>query len=105
MAIAAIREQRLNLAGLTTRGLEVGAFGTPSGPPIVLLHGWSDSADTWRLLLAAGRRARPRAPRHDAIALDMPVFGAAAALRDGEGIMPQLDAFAAAAIERASERA
>src|SRR3954447_14801279 len=100
MAIAAIREQRLKLAGLTTRTLEVGAFGAPSGPPMVLLHGWSDSADTWRLLLAAlaGRG-------HDAIALDMPGFGAAGALRDGEDIMPQLDAFAAAAIERASERA
>src|SRR4051794_4502679 len=100
MAIAAIREQRLNLAGLTTRGLEVGAFGTPSGPPIVLLHGWSDSADTWRLLLAALARRG-----HDAIALDMPGFGAAGAPPDGEGVMPQLDDSAAAAIERGSDRA
>src|SRR3954463_12748885 len=100
MAIAAIREQRLKLAGLTTRPLEVGAFGAPSGPPTVLLHGWSDSADTWRLLLAALARNG-----HDAIALDMPGFGAAGALRDGEDVMPQVDAFAAEAIERTSERA
>jgi len=100
MFIAAIREQRLKLAGLTTRALEISHLGAAAGPPIVLLHGWSDSADTWRLLLAALARRG-----HDAIALDMPGFGAAGALRDGEDVMPQLDAFAAEAIEHASERA
>ena len=85
---------------MTTRALEVEPGPGTSGPPIVLLHGWSDSADTWRPLLSAlGREGRA------AIALDMPGFGAAAHLRDEGGVMAQLDEFAAAAIERESERA
>src|SRR6185369_1553968 len=58
------------------------------GPGIVLLHGWDDSADTWRPLLAelgaCGRRA---------IAVDRPGFGEATRLGKGS-LMPQLDAFA-----------
>ena len=94
-----IRESRLDLAGRRTRALEVGSDVATEivGPPVVLLHGWSDSADTWRRLLATlGARGRR------AIALDMPGFGVAAALADETPILPQLDAFAAAAIERES---
>ena len=40
-------EHRLKLAGYETRALELEG----SGPPLLLLHGYSDSADTWRLLL------------------------------------------------------
>lgn len=57
------------------------------GPPFVLIHGWSDSADTWRHTLAALGRA-DRA----AIAVDMPGYGKAAPLEPGE-ILPQLDDF------------
>src|SRR5829696_2545238 len=50
-------EHRIEIAGHATRALEVDG----GGPGIVLLHGWSDSADTWRPLLAQlgarGRRA------------------------------------------------
>jgi pimeloyl-ACP methyl ester carboxylesterase len=78
-------EHRIEIAGHATRALEVSG----GGPGIVLLHGWSDSADTWRPLLAA------LAARHRrAIAVDLPGFGAATRLGDG-AVLPQLDAFAA----------
>jgi pimeloyl-ACP methyl ester carboxylesterase len=64
---------------------------------IVLLHGFSDSADTWRPLirhLEAGGRG--------ALALDLPGFGYADRLDREVPILPQLDRFAKAAIEHAS---
>jgi pimeloyl-ACP methyl ester carboxylesterase len=82
-------EHRIQVAGHTTRALEVDG----GGPGIVLLHGWSDSADTWRPLLAQlaarGRRA---------IAVDLPGFGVATRLHDG-AVLPQLDAFATDLVE------
>ena len=58
-----VHEHRIAAAGHLTRALEV----TGNGPGIVLLHGWSDSADTWRPLLRTagaweriGRRIGPR---------------------------------------------
>lgn len=87
-----IRERELDLAGARTRALELAG----SGPPLVLLHGFADSADTWRPLmrdLAARRRA--------ALALDMPGFGAAARLDREADVLPQLDRFAIAAVRHA----
>jgi pimeloyl-ACP methyl ester carboxylesterase len=82
-------EHRIEIAGHATRALEVSG----DGPGIVLLHGWSDSADTWRPLLAA------LAARHRrAIAVDLPGFGEATRLRDG-AVLPQLDAFAVDLVE------
>src|SRR3954468_20780221 len=81
----AVFEHRVELAGHVTRALEVAG----DGPGIVLLHGWSHSADSWRPLLAelagSGRRA---------IAVDLPGFGQATPLAPG-AVLPQLDAFAA----------
>lgn len=86
-------EHRLRLAGYETRALELEG----DGAPVLLLHGFSDSADTWRLTLdrlaAAGRRA---------LAVDLPGFGAADALAPGR-VLPQYDAFAAAAMRHLAE--
>jgi len=81
-------EHRMQFAGYETRVLELEG----RGDPIVLLHGWSDSADTWRCVLARLGRAERRA-----VAVDLPGFGAAAPLADGP-MLPQLDAFGAAVL-------
>ena len=83
-------EHRLELAGYRTRALELEG----DGPPLLLLHGYADSADTWRLVLDRLARAERRA-----VALDMPGFGACDRLDDAEPILPQLDRFADAALE------
>jgi len=80
-------EHRLKLGGFSTRALELEG----DGPPLLLLHGFADSADTWRLTLDRLGRAGRRA-----LALDMPGFAAADRLGRG-AVLPQLDAFAAAA--------
>ncbi len=82
-------ERSMELAGHRTRVLELEG----GGPGIVLLHGWGDSADTWRPLLAelatCGRKA---------IAVDLPGFGKATRLLPG-AILPQLDDFASALVQ------
>ncbi|HEX2359834.1 MAG TPA: alpha/beta fold hydrolase [Solirubrobacterales bacterium] len=86
-----ILEHTLRLGGVRTRALELEG----AGPPLILLHGFADSADTWRLLLD-----RVRKQGRAAVALDMPGFGAADRLDGEAAIIPQLDSFADAAIER-----
>lgn len=82
---AVIAQRRARYAGFATRELSVEG----SGPCVVLLHGFSDSADTWRGVLTelskAGRAA---------IAVDLPGFGAADPLRPGPALA-QLDDFLA----------
>ena len=94
--MAPIDEERIELGGFETRALTVGgADGEAS--PLILLHGFSDSADTWRpmmRLLAERDRA--------ALALDLPGFGRAARLARDRPIMPQLDRFVSAAVEHAA---
>jgi pimeloyl-ACP methyl ester carboxylesterase len=92
----AIRERRFELAGFRTRALEL--EGSSPEPALILLHGWSDSADCWRPLLrileGRGRRA---------VALDLPGFGEASRLDRERAVLPQLDRFTAAAIRRETE--
>ncbi|HEY3018734.1 MAG TPA: alpha/beta fold hydrolase [Solirubrobacteraceae bacterium] len=87
--IEPLLEHRLTLGGFETRALELEGH----GPPLVLLHGFSDSADTWRLVLDRLARRGQRA-----LALDLPGFGAAAPLVAGRPVLDQLDAFTAGAI-------
>jgi pimeloyl-ACP methyl ester carboxylesterase len=78
-------EHRLHAGGSRTRALELEG----DGPGVLLLHGWGDSADTWRPLLAElGARDRR------ALAVDLPGFGEASRLQPGP-MLPQLDAFVA----------
>jgi len=88
-------EHRPTLAGFETRALELEG----QGPPLVLLHGFADSADTWRRVLALLAR-EDRA----AVALDLPGFGTAERLAPGP-VLPQLDAFVRAAIRHWGEDA
>jgi pimeloyl-ACP methyl ester carboxylesterase len=78
-----ITEDRVCFGDVHTRRLSVAGSGTP----IALLHGFADSADTWRGVLtafhAAGRAA---------FAVDMPGHGYSDPREPGP-IMPQLDAF------------
>jgi pimeloyl-ACP methyl ester carboxylesterase len=89
-------EHRLTLGDVSTRALELEG----EGPPLVLLHGFADSADTWRraldLLARRGRRA---------LAVDLPGYGKAEALHDGIPVLEQYRTFAAAAVRHASEEA
>jgi pimeloyl-ACP methyl ester carboxylesterase len=81
-------EHRMELAGYETRVLELEG----DGVPLVMFHGYADSADTWRQSLALLGRLGRRA-----IAVDLPGFGTADPL-SAAPILPQLDAFAAASV-------
>ena len=83
-------EYRDSFGGWVTRVLELEG----EGPPLVFLHGYADSADTWRLMLAElGRRGRR------AIAVDLPGFGAAGSLTPAGSVLAQHDGFTAAVLE------
>ncbi|MCX6394918.1 MAG: alpha/beta fold hydrolase [Propionibacteriales bacterium] len=91
-ATAGIRSGTTTIAGSCTRFLQVDG----EGPTVLLLHGYSDSADTWRgvlgLLAAQGRRA---------VAFDLPGHG-----RADDVVRPWSPSaftdFAAAAVDRAN---
>jgi pimeloyl-ACP methyl ester carboxylesterase len=88
-------ERRTRLAGVDTRELAVDG----DGPPLLLLHGYADSADTWRPLLrhlaGAGRAAS---------AVDLTGFGTAQPLEPGGPMLPQWDRVVHAAIEELADR-
>src|SRR5919107_3346252 len=92
-SMEAFFEHRIEVAGHSTRAFESAG----EGPGIVLLHGWGDAADVWLPVLAE-LSARERR----AIAVDLPGFGRATALKPG-AVLPQLDAFAAELVRGWSE--
>jgi pimeloyl-ACP methyl ester carboxylesterase len=77
------------IGGVGTRTLSVGG----DGIPVVLLHGFADSADTWRGVLAESEDAQ-----RPAIAVDLPGFGEADPLAPGP-MLPALDSFVDALVE------
>lgn len=89
-----LREYRTSLGGVRTRAIEVHG----SGPPAVLLHGWCDSADSWRNLLE-----RYRDLGRSAIAYDMPGFGFSQPVDFPEPILESQVRFASAAVRRAAD--
>ena len=87
-------EHRRTFAGYETRVLELEG----DGPPRLMIHGYADSADTWRLSLALMAKRGQRA-----IAVDLPGFGRADPLAQGP-LLPQFDAFIADAAAYAAGR-
>lgn len=89
-----IEEYRNSYGGLATRVLSVDG----AGPPFVLLHGYSDSADTWRAVLRElGRAGRA------ALAVDLPGFGRAARSQPGP-LLPQVDRFTADLVKECGQQ-
>jgi pimeloyl-ACP methyl ester carboxylesterase len=95
MVVQPLFEHRIEVDGYRSRALEIEG----DGPGLVLFHGYGDSADTWRPLLDVLAHRGQRA-----IAVDMPGFGQASRLGPG-AVLPQLDAFAGALVERVAEEA
>ena len=90
-----IRERRVEFGGFGSRALE----SPGEGAPLLLIHGFADSADCWRpTMVALAKRGI------GATALDLPGFGRADRLDRVEPILPQLDRFLAAAVRDAHER-
>jgi pimeloyl-ACP methyl ester carboxylesterase len=89
-----LTEERVELGGVETRRLTLAG----SGPPFLLIHGFADSADTWRRLLRelgdAGRAAA---------AIDLAGFGTAGALDPSEPLLVQWDRMVAAAVRELSD--
>lgn len=85
----ALVERRQVIGGYRTRVLEV----TGDGPAFLFLHGFSDSADTWRPILselaALGRAG---------VAVDLPGHGRAGSFLARTPVIPQLVEFAEAAV-------
>ena len=88
-------ERRATLAGVDTRIVEIEG----EGPPLLLIHGYADSADTWAPLLehlgASGRSAA---------AFDLRGFGTAEPLDTTQLLMEQWDPMVDEAIAQLSKR-
>lgn len=82
-----------NVGGFSTRVLRTGG----DAPTVVLIHGFGDSADTWRPLMRQLDRDGVRS-----VALDLPGFAEAERLRSGL-ILPQMREAIADLIESEAE--
>jgi pimeloyl-ACP methyl ester carboxylesterase len=85
-----IGQVRANYNGVRTRVLSVPGGGTP----LVLLHGYAGSADTWRAVLTGLEQAGRRA-----LAVDLPGFGRADPRVSGP-MLPQFDGFVDAILDQ-----
>lgn len=92
---ARMRECRLAVDGIKTRAIEVAG----EGPAVLLLHGFCDSADTWRSVLDRLRQ-RGRA----AFAVDLPGFGYAKPSRHPGNLLERQVAFTAVAVRELAAR-
>lgn len=84
-------EHRPKYAGYRTRALELEG----EGPPVLLIHGYADSADCWRLVLQRFARAG-----RAAVALDLPGFAEADRLREDRPVLEEQSKFIAAAVRK-----
>lgn len=90
-----MREYRTTIDDVPTRVIEVDG----SGPPALLLHGFCDSADTWRSVLDRLRYAgRP------GLAMDFPGYGHAGLSRRSGNLLQRQVEFAAIACRELAER-
>lgn len=80
----------LRLAGVASRGVRTD--GDESTPPFLFLHGFSDSADSWRRV-----QRRLETHGHRSLAVDQPSHGEADALDPDRPAIDQFVDFAAAA--------
>jgi pimeloyl-ACP methyl ester carboxylesterase len=94
-SLAAIRTRSARYAGYATRELVVEG----EGPGFVLLHGFGQASDCWRLILERMARAG-----RSAVAVDLPGFGQADRAKPGPQLA-QLDAFVAELVQRHSSSA
>ena len=80
----------IEIAGCETYVVDGGA-----GPPVLLLHGFADTADSWRRVVPA------LVPRHRVIAIDIPPFGRSGRppLRDGVELTDYYPEFFAALVD------
>lgn len=85
-----IGQRRARYADTNTRELHVDG----AGPPMVLLHGFGQSAECWRLVLERLERLGQRA-----VAVDLPGFGHSTPLKPGL-VLPQFDVFVSDVIVR-----
>lgn len=83
----------MRLGGIETRRISLEGTGTP----FLFLHGYADSADTWRPLLAE-LAGQGRA----AVAIDLGGFGASTAVEVTGPLLPQWDRMVAAAVTELS---
>jgi len=87
---AVLRGRLVDVAGCETYVVDAG-----DGPPVLLLHGFADTADAWRRVVPALAR------RHRVIAIDLPPFARSGrpSLRDGAALVDWYPEFFPALLE------
>jgi pimeloyl-ACP methyl ester carboxylesterase len=79
---------RLGPRVVEIEGCETYVVDAGSGPPVVLLHGFADTADGWRRVVPALLR------RHRVVAIDLPPFGRSGSLPPNGELASPIDLYA-----------